>query len=97
MAKAVQQKKRKMSMEKQKAVQEETHQLVKAKFIREVKYPTWLANVVMVKKPSGKWRMCTDYTDLNKVCPKDSYPLPSKNQLVDNASGYDLLSFMDAY
>ena len=59
MARAVQQRKRKMSMEKQKAVQEETHQLVKAKFIREVKYLTWLANVVMVKKPSGKWRMCT--------------------------------------
>jgi len=97
MAKTVQQKKRKMSMEKQKAVQEETDKLVKAKFIREVKYPTWLANVVVVKKSSGKWRMCTDYTDLNKVCPKDSYPLPSIDQLVDNASGYDLLSFMDAY
>jgi len=96
-AKVVQQRKRKMSVEKQKAVQEETHKLVKAEFIREVKYPTWLANVVMVKKSSGKWRMCTDYTDLNKVCPKDSYPLPSIDQLVDNASGYDLLSFMDAY
>ena len=97
MARVVQQRKRKMSAEKQKAVQEETHKLVKAEFIKEVKYPTWLANVVMVKKPSGKWRMCTDYTDLNKVCPKDSYPLPSIDQLVDNASGYDLLSFMDAY
>jgi len=86
-----------MSMEKQKAVQEETHRLVKSKFIREVKYPTWLANVVMVKKPSGKWRMCTDYTDLKKVCPKDCYPLPSIDQLVDNTSGYDLLSYMDTY
>ena len=79
-AKVVQQRKRKMSVEKQKAVQEETHKLVKAEFIREVKYPTWLANVVMVKKSSGKWRMCTDYTDLNKVCPKDSYLLPSIDQ-----------------
>jgi len=96
-ARPVQQKKPKMSMEKQKAVQEETHKLVKAKFIREVKYPIWLANVVMVKKTSVKWRMCTDYTNLNKVCPKDSYPLPIIDQLVDNASGYDLLSIMDAY
>nr|KYP47276.1 hypothetical protein KK1_031068 [Cajanus cajan] len=46
-------------------------------FIREVRYTTWLANVVLVKKNSGKWRMCVDYTDLNKACPKDSYPLPS--------------------
>jgi len=97
MARVVQQRKRKMSMEKEKAVQEETHKFVKAKFIKEVKYLTWLANLVMVKKPSGKWRMCTDYTDLNKVCPIHSYPLPSIDQLVDNVSGYDLLSFMDAY
>ncbi|GAU30099.1 hypothetical protein TSUD_55830 [Trifolium subterraneum] len=94
---AEEQRKRKMSLEKQKTVEEETQKLVNAKFIREVKYPTWLANVVMVKKASGKWRMCTDYTDLNKMCPKDDYPLPSIDQLVDNASGYGLLSFMDAY
>jgi hypothetical protein len=55
-----------------------------------------LANVVMVKKANGKWRMCTDYTDLNKACPKDSYPLPSIDKLVDNASGFQYLSFMDA-
>ncbi|RDX94357.1 hypothetical protein CR513_23277, partial [Mucuna pruriens] len=46
-------------------------------------YPTWLANVVMVKKANGKWRMCTDYTDLNKACPKDPYPLPNIDRLVD--------------
>lgn len=49
-----------------------------ASFIREVKYPRWLANVVLVKKSSGKWRMCVDYTDLNKACPKDSFFLPKK-------------------
>ncbi|RDX71034.1 hypothetical protein CR513_49656, partial [Mucuna pruriens] len=59
--------------------------------------PIWLANVVMVKKANGKWRMCTDYIDLNKACPKDPYPLPSIDQLVDGALGYALLSFMDAY
>ncbi|XP_057435810.1 uncharacterized protein LOC130728374 [Lotus japonicus] len=51
----------------------------------------------MVKKSNGKWRMCTDYTSLNKVCPKDSYPLPNVDKLVDGASGNELLSLMDAY
>ncbi|RDX99365.1 hypothetical protein CR513_17587, partial [Mucuna pruriens] len=53
--------------------------------------------MVMVRKPSEKWRMCTDYTDLNKACPKDPYPLPSIDVLVDRALGCGLLSFMDAY
>ncbi|RDX78617.1 Retrovirus-related Pol polyprotein from transposon 17.6, partial [Mucuna pruriens] len=51
----------------------------------------------MVKKPSGKWRMCTDYIDLNKACPKDPYPLPSIDRFVDSVAGFTLLSFMDAY
>ncbi|RDX65070.1 hypothetical protein CR513_56307, partial [Mucuna pruriens] len=51
----------------------------------------------MVRKPSGKWRMCTDYTDLNKAFPKDPYPLPSIDRLVDGVAGFALLSFMDAY
>ena len=66
------------------------------KFIREVYYPDWLANVVMVKKANGKWRMCIDFTDLNKACPNDSYPLPRIDQLVDSTVGHKLLSFMDA-
>ncbi|CAL8133928.1 unnamed protein product [Prunus armeniaca] len=45
-------------------------------FIKEVDYPTWLANVVMVRKPKKGWRMCVDYTNLNRACPKDSFPLP---------------------
>ena len=68
-----------------------------AKFIREVYYPDWLANVVMVKKTNGKWRICVDFTDLNKACPKDSYPLPRIDQLVDSTTGHKLLSFMDAF
>ena len=71
--------------------------LVTAKFIQEIYYPDWLANVVMVKKPNGKWRMCVDFTDLNKACPKDSYPLPRINQLVDSIACHKLLSFMDAF
>jgi hypothetical protein len=71
--------------------------LLKAKFIREVDYPEWLANVVLVKKSNGKWRMWVDLTDLNKACPKDSFPLPRIDLLVYSTSGHELLSFMDAF
>jgi len=96
-ARPVAQKKRKMGEERRKAVEEEVRKLEGAGFISEIKYTTWLANVVMVKKLSGKWRMCTDFTDLNKACPKDAYPLPSIDRLVDGASGHNFLSFLDAY
>ena len=66
-------------------------------FIREIYYPEWLANVVMVKKANGKWRMFVDFTNLNKVCPKDSYPFLWINHLVDSTTGHQLLSFMDAF
>ena len=59
-------------------------------------YPDWLANVVMVKKANGKWWMCVDFTNLNKAYPKDSYPLPRIDQLVDSTAGHKL-SFMDAF
>ena len=55
-----------------------------AKFIWEVYYSDWLANVVMVKKVNGKWRMCVDFIDLNNACPKDSYSLPCIDQLEDS-------------
>ena len=51
----------------------------------------------MVKKPNGKWRMCVDFTDLNRACPKDSYPLPRIDTLVDSTARHELLSFMDAF
>lgn len=76
-AKPVAQRKQRFSEDKRKAISEETKRLVDSNFVREIKYPTWLANVVMVQKANGKWRMCTDFTDLNKACPKDSYRLPN--------------------
>ena len=79
------------------AVQGEVDKLLQAGFIREARYPEWIANIVMVPKSNGKWRMCVDYTDLNRVCPKDSFPLPKIDQLVDSTAGYKTLSFMDAF
>ena len=93
----VRQKKRVFAPERDQAITEEVRKLQEASFIREVYYPDWLANVVMVKKPSGKWRMCVDFTDLNKACPKDSYPLPRVDVLVDLTARHQLLSFMDAF
>ncbi|XP_017252905.2 uncharacterized protein LOC108223256 [Daucus carota subsp. sativus] len=95
--KPVKQKRRNFTPEWQKAIDEEVGKLMKADIICEIKYPEWLANVVMVKKANGKWRMCVDYTDLNAACPKDPYPLPSIDQLIDATSGHLMLSFMDAF
>ena len=66
-------------------------------FIKELYYPKWLANIVMVKKANGKWRMCVDFTNLNKACPKDIYPFPRIDLLVDSTVGHQLLSFMEAF
>ena len=93
----VRQKKRVFAQERDKATAEEIRKLLEADFIREVYYPDWLANVDMVKKANGKWRMCVDFTDLNKACPKDSYPLPRIDTLVDLIARNQLLSFMDAF
>ena len=67
-----------------------------AGFIQEIHYLDWLVNVVLVKKANGKWRICVDFTDLNKACP-DSFPLPRIDQLMDSTTGYKLLTFMDAF
>lgn len=66
-------------------------------FIREVEYPEWLANVVVVPKKEEKWRVCVDYTNLNDACPKYSFPLPRIDQIVDSIAGYKMLSFLDAF
>ena len=93
----VRQKKQVFAQERDKVVAEEVRKLLEADFIREVYYPDWLANVVMVRKNNGKWRMCIDFTDLNRACPKDSYPLPRIDTLVDSTARHELLSFMDAF
>ncbi|VVA32604.1 PREDICTED: Transposon, partial [Prunus dulcis] len=79
-------------------IEAEIDKLLVVSFIEEVSYAEWLANVVLVaKKDKGLWRVCVDYTDLNNACPKDNFPLPRIDQLVDSTSLNQLLSFKDAY
>ncbi|KAK1584217.1 hypothetical protein Q3G72_030878 [Acer saccharum] len=93
----IKQKRRKFAPERNKVINHEIQKLFDIGSVREVKYPDWLANVVVVKKKNGKWRICIDFTDLNKACPKDSFPLPHIDMLVDVTASHGLLSFMDAY
>ena len=78
-------------------IQTKVDNLLRAGFIREVKYPEWLHNVVVVPKKGGKWRVCVDYTDLNEVCLKDNFPLPQMDQIVDALARHGMLSFLEAF
>ena len=71
--------------------------LKQAESIKEDFYFEWLANTVVVKKNSGKWRVCVDFSDLNKACPKDPFPMPKIDQLVDATVGHPRMSFLDAF
>jgi hypothetical protein len=96
-ARLVKQPLRRFDEEKHRAIGEEIHKLMAAWFIKNVFHPEWLANPVLVRKKGGKWRMCVDYTGLNKACPKVPYPLPRIDQIVDSTAGCETLSFLDAY
>ncbi|CAL2237127.1 unnamed protein product [Prunus armeniaca] len=93
----VRQKRRAYDAVRYAAMKAEVDKLQKNHFMRLVDYPRWLTNAIMVQKTEDKWQMCVDFTNLNKACPKDSFPLPRIDQLVDAMAGHELLSFMDAY
>ncbi|XP_075478812.1 uncharacterized protein LOC142519663 [Primulina tabacum] len=93
----VKQKKRHFGPEKDIVIKKEVRELLNAGHIREVQFPTWLSNVVLVPKSSWKWRMCVDFRDLNKACHKDFYPLPRIDQLVDSTAGHQYLCMLVAY
>jgi hypothetical protein len=96
-AKPRKQKLHKMFADRQEAAKAEVQKLLRDGVIQEIDHPEWLANPVLVRKSNGKWRMCIDFTDLNKACPKDDFPLPRIDQLVDSTAGCELMSFLDAY
>jgi hypothetical protein len=91
------QKLQKMSNDKAEGARNEVKKLLSVEVIRDVTYPEWLANIVMVKKANGKWRMCIDFTDLNKACSKDEFHLPRIDSLVDAAATSEPMSLLDCY
>ena len=95
--KPVKNKRRSFAPERQKAINEEVGKLLQVGVIREVEYPEWLANVVLVKKANVKWRLCIDFTDVNRACPKYSFPFPRIDLIVDATADHELLSFMDSF
>nr|GEV84940.1 hypothetical protein [Tanacetum cinerariifolium] len=93
----IRQNKRGQAPERNKAISEEVKKLVEADIMKEVHYHSWLSNPVMVKKHDDSWRMCMDFKDLNKTCPKDGYPLPEIDWKVESLCGYPYKCFLDAY
>ena len=95
--KPVKQTLRKFSEPKRQAMGEELAKLLEARFIREIKHPDWLANLVMAPKKDKSWRLCVDFKDLNKACPKDPFLLPRIDDVIDATARHDSLCFLDAY
>ncbi|GAA0151485.1 hypothetical protein LIER_10194 [Lithospermum erythrorhizon] len=96
MYKPIKQKKRMFNDEKNQVVRAEVDLLLKVVALHELQIREWIANVVLVKKPNGTWRMSTDFTSLNKTYPKDFYPLSCLARLVDGCRGHEVFDFMDA-
>ena len=86
-----------MSKKVELKVKQEIEKLLKAKFIRPIKYVQWLANIVPMMKKNGKLKVCVDFRDLNASTPKDMYVMPIADMLVDSTTNNELLSFMDGF
>jgi hypothetical protein len=93
----VKQRQRKYRPEILPKIEVEVEKLIAAGFIREVKYPIWVPSIVPVKKKNGQTRVCVDFRDLNKACPKNDFPIPISEILVDATMGHEIFSFMDGY
>ena len=78
-------------------IKEEVKKQLDVRFLEVSKYPQWVANIVLVPKKDGKVRICVDYRDLNRASPKDNFPLPHIDTLVDNTAKHSLFSFMDGF
>ena len=88
---------RRSSREHSDAVKDKVTKFKQAGAIEKVFYPKWLANTVVVRKKNEKWRVCVDFTDLNKTCPKDPFPMPRIDQLIDATVGHPQMIFLDAF
>jgi hypothetical protein len=96
-AKPVRQKLRPVHPKKLAAIKAEVEKLLKSGFIYPVPLTEWVSNLVPVAKKQGTIRVCVDYRDLNKACPKDNYPTPFIDQIIDNCAGSVIFSFMDGF
>jgi hypothetical protein len=94
-AKPVKQKLHRFAKDRKEDIRVEIIKLLAIGFICECKNSIWLANQVLVAKKTGQWRMCIDYTDLNRHCPKDPFLLPRIDQVVDSMARSVLLCFLD--
>jgi Reverse transcriptase (RNA-dependent DNA polymerase) len=95
--KPVKQAPRRMRIELEEKVMEETKKLIDAGFISEDETPEWVTSIVPIKKKNGQIRICVDFRDLNEACPKDDFPLPVTEIIIDHTSSYEVFSFMDGY
>jgi hypothetical protein len=86
-----------MAEEKVQVAKAKVQRLLDAGFIREVTYPEWLSNIVMVKKKNGMWQMCMDITDLNKYCPKDDFSLTRIDKIADSAAANEMMVMLDCF
>jgi hypothetical protein len=96
-AKLVKQRLHRFAQDKKDVIKREISRLLDASFIKEVYHPDWLANPILVPKKNKDWRMCVDYTDLNKARKKDPFGLSWIDQVMDSTAGCSLLSFLDCY
>jgi hypothetical protein len=86
-----------MSNDRVKSAEAKVQKLLDTRIIREVQYPVWVSNVVTVLKKNGNMRMCIDFTELNKACPKEPNPLPRIDIIIDQADGCEMLSLLDCF
>ncbi|MFG1569959.1 hypothetical protein ACDT16_13830, partial [Staphylococcus aureus] len=96
-AKPVKQQQRRFRPDVMDAIEAEVNKLIACGFIREEQHPDWVANVFPVTKKNGKIRLCVDFRDLNLACPKDDFPLPITDVMIDNTCGFERMSFMDGF
>ena len=96
-AKPVKQQQRRFRPEIMEAIQSEVKKLIDSGFIRKEQHPDWVANIVPVTKKNGKIQICIDFRDLNEACPKDEFPLPITDVMIDNTCGFERMSFMDGF
>jgi hypothetical protein len=78
-------------------ITKEIQKLLAVGFVKPIQHPQWLSNIVLVKKKNGQIRCCVDFHNLNKTCPKDEFPLPSMDVLIDSAASHEMFSFMDGF